>query len=115
MFYSRVALRHLATQRRLDGTRQLEIIIDGPSYPDPFQSGRLREQRPSVRVTDPNLRNQHLRTAMISVERTFSGNLWMAAMYDYGRGNGQVAPAGFECAIRHRGARTARVPSRAKR
>ena len=90
MFYSRVALRHLATQRRLDGTRQLEIIIDGPSYPDPFQSGRLREQRPSVRVIDPNLRNQHLRTAMISVERTFSGNLWVAAMYDYGRETGRM-------------------------
>ena len=90
MFYSRVALNHLATQRRLDGTRQLEIVIDGPSYPDPFQAGRLRERRPSVRVVDPNLRNGHLSTGMISVERTFSGNLWVAAMYDYGRETGRL-------------------------
>jgi hypothetical protein len=90
MFYSRVALNHLATQRRLDGTRQLEIIIDGPSYPDPFLSGRLRERRPSVRVIDPDLHNGHLSTAMISVERTFSGNLWVAAMFDYGRESGRL-------------------------
>lgn len=90
MFYSRVALNHLARQRRLDGTRQFEIIIDGPSYPDPFRSGRLRERRPSVRVIDPNLRNGHLSMGMISVERTFSGNLWVAAMYDYGREAGRL-------------------------
>lgn len=90
MFYSRVALNYLATQRRLDGTRQLEIIIDDPSYPDPLQSGRLRERRPSVRVVDPNLRNRHLTTGMISIERTFSGNLWVAAMYDYGRETGRL-------------------------
>lgn len=90
MFYSRVALNHLVTQRRLDGTRQLEIIIDGPSYPDPFQAGRVRERRPSIRVIDPNLRNAHLSTGMISVERTFSGNLWAAVMYDYGRESGRL-------------------------
>jgi hypothetical protein len=90
MFYSRVALNHFATQRRLDGTRQLEIIVDGASYPDPFQSGRVRERRPSVRLVDPRLRNSHLSTGMISVERTFSGNLWMAAIYDYGRESGRL-------------------------
>lgn len=90
MFYGRVALTYLATQRRLDGTRQLEIVIDGPSYPDPFQSGRVRERRPSVRVVDPRLRNAHLSTGMISVERTLSGNLWVAAMYDYGRETGRL-------------------------
>jgi hypothetical protein len=90
MFYNRVALNHLATQRRLDGARQFEIVVDDPSYPDPFQSGRVRERRPSVRVLDPNLRNGHLSIGMISVERTFSGNWWVAAMYDYGRESGRL-------------------------
>lgn len=90
MFYSRVALNYLANQRRLDGARQLEIIVDGPSYPDPFQAGRLRERRPSIRVIDPGLHNGHLSTAMISVERTFTGNLWVAAMFDYGMESGRL-------------------------
>ena len=30
------------TYRRLDGTQQYEIVIDNPSYPDPFQSGPVR-------------------------------------------------------------------------
>ena len=90
MFYNRVPLNNLATQRRLDGKRQFEIIVDNPSYPDPFQSGRLRERRPSVRVIDPDLRNGHLSEAMVSVERTFSGNLWMAAMFDFGRESGRL-------------------------
>jgi hypothetical protein len=90
VFYNRVALNYLATQRRLDGTRQLEVIVESPSYPDPFQSGRVRERRPSIRIVDPGLHHARLATAMISVERTFSGNLWVAAMYDYGRESGRL-------------------------
>jgi hypothetical protein len=85
VFYTRVALTHLTRQRRLDGSRQFEIIIDDPSYPDPFLSGRLRERRPSVRVVDPLLRNARLASEMISVERTFPANLWVAVLYDYRR------------------------------
>lgn len=90
VFYNRVALTYLARQRRLDGTRQFEIIVEDPSYPDPFRSGRLRERRPSVRVIDPNLRNGHMSIGMISVERTFPGNLSVAAMYDYRQEKGRL-------------------------
>lgn len=90
VFYNRVALNYLANQRRLDGARQFELIVDGPSYPDPFQSGRVRERRPSIRVIDPRLGNARYSTAMISVERTFSGNLWIAAMFDYGKESGRL-------------------------
>ena len=43
--------------QRLDGTRQYEIVIDNPSYPDPYQSGTVQTLLPpSIRVTDPTLK-----------------------------------------------------------
>jgi hypothetical protein len=90
VFYTQVALTHLARQRRLDGARQFEIIIDDPSFPDPFLSGRLRERRPSVRVIDPDLRSARLAVGMISLERTFPGNLSVAVLYDYRREQGRL-------------------------
>ena len=37
------------------GVLQFELVIDNPSYPDPFSSGTIRQTLPSVRVTDPAL------------------------------------------------------------
>jgi hypothetical protein len=72
-------------QRRLDGTRQFELVIDNPSYPDPFQSGTIRNTRPSIRLKDPNVRSPYVEVGMISVERTFLTNLFLSASYDYQR------------------------------
>ena len=55
IFHRRVEIWVTENQLRLDGTRQFEIVIDNPSYPDAFASGTLRQTFPSVRVTDPNL------------------------------------------------------------
>jgi hypothetical protein len=90
VFYNRVALTYLERQRRLDGARQFEIIIDDPSFPDPFRSGRLRERRPSVRVIDADLRNARMTVGMISLERTFPANLSVAVLYDYRREQGRL-------------------------
>ena len=55
-FYQRLAENIVQTQHRLDGTRQYEIVINDPSWPDPFQSGDVSINLPtSVRVTAPNL------------------------------------------------------------
>jgi len=72
-------------QLRLDGTRQYEIFIDNPSYPDPFQAGRIRNTLPSVRVFDMHLESPDVHVAMIQFERTFLTNLFLSAAYDYQR------------------------------
>ena len=85
IFYSRLNIGQVEDQRRLDGTRQFELVIDRPSYPDPFIEGRIRTTFPSVRVTDPLLQAPSNVVGMLSVERTFARNLLVTASYDYQR------------------------------
>ena len=40
IFHQRIPLDTIENQRRFDGTRQYEIIIDNPRFPDPFQAER---------------------------------------------------------------------------
>jgi hypothetical protein len=82
IFHSRVTTSLIETQRRFDGTRQFEIVIDNPSYPDPFAAGIVRQTFPSVRVTDPRLVAPYTAVAMLSLERTFLSNLLFTATYD---------------------------------
>ncbi|MBI4266205.1 MAG: TonB-dependent receptor [Acidobacteria bacterium] len=86
IFYSRLGINQVENQQRLDGTRQHEIVIDAPSYPDPFLAGSVRTVFPSsVRVTDPSLQAPTTLVGMLSVERTFWRNLLVTATYDYQR------------------------------
>jgi hypothetical protein len=85
VFYLRMEMDVLEGQRRLDGARQFEIVIDNPSYPDPFQAGTIRNTPPSIRIMDPRIRTPYVNVAMISVERTFFKNLLVSAAYDYQR------------------------------
>lgn len=85
IFHSRLTSSMVETQRRLDGTQQFELVIDNPSYPDPFASGTVRQTLPSVRVTDPALLAPYFGVGMVSLERTFFSNLLVTATYDYQR------------------------------
>jgi hypothetical protein len=72
---------------RLDGARQYQIVIENPSYPDPFKSGTLQEQSPpTIRVTDPDLAMPYEVLTSIAVEKTFRNNLFISAKYDQSRG-----------------------------
>jgi hypothetical protein len=82
VFHSRLTSSVVENQRRFDGTQQYELVIDNPSYPDPFAAGTLRETFPSVRVTDPGLVAPYTAVAMLSLERTFFSNLLFTATYD---------------------------------
>jgi hypothetical protein len=84
-FYLGMPIDVYDDQLRLDGTRQYEIFIDNPSYPDPFQSGTIRNTLPSVRVFDPYLESPDVHVGMIQIERTFLTNLFLSAAYDYQR------------------------------
>ena len=72
MFYERMGINRVAEQRRYDGIRQYEIVIDKPLYPDPF-SGALRNTFPSIRVTDPNI---HTPVTLVAMAW---GIFWMAS------------------------------------
>ena len=85
IFHTRLQTNHVENQRRFDGTRQFEIVIDNPSYPDAFASGVVRQTFPSVRVTDPDLQAPYFGVAMVSLERTFLSNLLFTATYDLQR------------------------------
>lgn len=85
IFYSRLQSGMVERQRRFDGTRQFEIVIDNPSYPDPFAAGTVRTTLQSVRVTDPHLVAPYFAVGMISLERTFLSNLLFTATYDWQR------------------------------
>jgi hypothetical protein len=85
LYNQRLGIGDVITLRRFDGTRQFEIVIDNPSYPDPFLAGSVREDRPSIRVADPDLQAPQSALAMISVERTFWRNLLTTASYQFER------------------------------
>ena len=85
IFHRRLEVWMTENQRRMDGTRQFEIVIDNPSYPDPFATGTLRETFPSVRITDPTLALPYFSVGMLSLERTFFSNLLFTATYDFQR------------------------------
>jgi hypothetical protein len=82
-FYNRIPISVTETQRRLDGMRQFEIVIDNGSYPDPFQAGTIRNVPPSIRVTDRDFVAPYIGIYMVSFERTFLQNLFVSVAYDF--------------------------------
>ena len=85
IFHDRFTFDTVEDQRRLDGTRQYEIVIDQPSYPDPFRAGTVRNSLRSVRVTDPDIATPYNAVGMVSYERTFYTNLFVSAQVDINR------------------------------
>ncbi len=82
LYYQRLGIGMVENQRRFDGTRQHEIVIDNPTYPDPFAGGTIRQTLPSLRETDPGIQNTKVAIAMVSLERTFFKTLIVTATYD---------------------------------
>ncbi len=83
VFYNSLPINMVEDQRRLDGTRQFQIVIADPSYPDPFESGTVQTLLPSVRVMDPTLSAPYYSAGFISIERTFLTNLLVSAAYEH--------------------------------
>lgn len=82
VFHQRMVFNITESMRRLNGTHQYEIVIDTPSYPDPFQGGTVRNTFPSVRVTGPDVAAPYSIVTLASVERTFLSNLTLSVQYD---------------------------------
>jgi hypothetical protein len=56
LFYDRINLTLPLEALRLDGLRQQQVIIDGPSFPDPFEGGVAVDVIPTIRRANPELR-----------------------------------------------------------
>ncbi|MBI4473202.1 MAG: TonB-dependent receptor [Acidobacteria bacterium] len=83
MYYGRYWDWIAQQQQRLDGTRQYEVVVQNPSYPDPFQSGEVTVIPPSsLRVTDPDLIAPYELISNVVVERTFRNNLFISVKYE---------------------------------
>jgi hypothetical protein len=85
IFHNRLSIQVAEDSRRLDGTRQFEIIVDRPSYPDPFQSGTIRNTLSSVQFLDPNLDVPSISIVQASFERTFFRTLLLSTSYEHNR------------------------------
>jgi hypothetical protein len=85
LFHNRVSLQIIEEQARLDGTRQVEIIVDNPSYPDPFETGTIRNTLTSRQVLDPELDVPSIAIIQASYERTFFRTLLFSTSYEHNR------------------------------
>jgi hypothetical protein len=90
LYYSRLNVGLVDSMRRFDGARQFEIIVDNPTYPNPFESGSIRMSFPSLRVFDPRLRAPRIIVGMLSLERTLFNGLFVTATYDYQSETGRL-------------------------
>ncbi len=87
VFYGRFWDWMMQSHLRQDGTRQYEIVISNPSYPDPFQSGTVTVVPPkSLRVTDPDLATPYEIYMSAGVEKTFRKNFFVSLKADHSRG-----------------------------
>jgi hypothetical protein len=89
-FHQRIPLNLVENYRRRDGVRQYELVIDSPSFPDPFQSGAARN--PSVRRIDPQIVTPYNFVFLLSYERTFLNNLFVSLAYDRNREAHRLRP-----------------------
>lgn len=75
------------TLARMNGERQVEIVINNPSYPNPYQSGEVTIIPPSSRrVRAKDLVAPYSVNTSFQIERSFPRNLFVTASYDYHRG-----------------------------
>jgi hypothetical protein len=86
LFHSRLGSNNVERLLRLDGTRQQELVVTNPSYPNPFLSGTTELIPPSsIRVRAPGLEAASELRAQVSIEQTLPGNARATVSYDYSR------------------------------
>jgi hypothetical protein len=82
-FHQRVPMNLIEGYTRRDGIHQDELVIDNPSFPNPFQSGAIRN--PSVRVIDPRMVAPYNFVFLLSYEQTFFNHFFFSLAYDRDR------------------------------
>lgn len=86
VFHSGVSSAVGARLLQENGARQYEIVINNPSYPDPFQSGNVTIVPPrSRRVRADDLGAPYSINSSVQIERSLPANLFVTASFDYQR------------------------------
>jgi hypothetical protein len=92
IFHSRLGVGTVREVMRLDGTRQHEVVLINPSYPDPFQAFEDLVVLPpaSRRTRAERLVAPYQFNIAFVVERSLPKNLFLSASYDRDRGVHQL-------------------------
>ena len=86
LFHNRLNPNNVERLLRLDGTRQQELVVTNPSYPNPFLSGTTELIPPSsIRARAPDLEAPSDLRSQVSVEQTLPGNVQATVSYEYER------------------------------
>ena len=86
LFTDRLFSGTVASLLRLDGTRQQEIVVRNPSYPNPFLSGETEVIPPSsIRLRAADFEAQSELRAQASLERQLPGNVQATVSYELNR------------------------------
>jgi hypothetical protein len=90
IFYSRLSETLELEAQRLDGRRQQQIIIDSPSFPDPFQNGQPSNAISTLRILDDALRPPASIQLRIELERQLPHGWKVASSYSLTGGWGNL-------------------------
>jgi hypothetical protein len=85
LFNNRLQSNNVKQLLRLDGTRQQELVVRNPSYPNPFLSGTTERPPSSIRVRAPELGPRVDLRSQVSVEQTLPGNARATVSYEFER------------------------------
>ena len=87
MFHTRLGYPDVRTLLRLDGTRQFDVQIDNPGFPDPFVSGDVRINPPSSRrIASAELGTPYYISTAVSLEQSLPANLFITVGFNHNRG-----------------------------
>jgi hypothetical protein len=88
LFYDRINLTLPLEALRLDGVRQQQVIIDAPSFSDPFKGGVAVDVIPTIRRANPELRPPTSFQIQIGFERQIARGWKLEVSHYWSRGWG---------------------------
>jgi hypothetical protein len=71
---------------RVDGTRQRDLIVQNPGFPNPFAGGSQIILPPSKIIADADMRMPYIQQFSFGVQRQLAGTVNLNANYSYQRG-----------------------------
>lgn len=86
VFYDWFAAQTYELTLRVDGQRQLDLVIRNPGFPDPFSGGTPAVLPPSRIQTDPNLQIPYIVQSSIGMETNPFKLFRLTTNYQYQRG-----------------------------
>lgn len=83
LYYERFEDYLILETERLDGRRQQQIIVDSPSFPNPFASGTINNAIPTIRIFDSNLNPPTSLQMRLEIERQLSQGWKISSSYSW--------------------------------